>query len=266
MMEDNIIKLLSEAISAGKNAAFVTVISSGGSTPRDAGSKMLVYENGSIAGTIGGGKIEAMAIKTAVECIKKGEGGKFIFDLTPRGIGMACMGKMEVFIDVYKSPLKVFICGAGHVAKQLGRVLAVAGLPYTVADDRGEFANRENFPDAFEIIRQYPHKAFKKAKIDSDTYIVIMTRGHMLDAECLVEAVKTRAAYIGMIGSASKVRTVISQLKQKGVKIDKRVYSPIGLDLGGKTPGEIAVSVAAEILKLRYARSGLHMSVNTEKK
>ncbi|MEW5951504.1 MAG: XdhC/CoxI family protein [Elusimicrobiota bacterium] len=266
MMEENIIKILSDAISERKNAAFITIISSGGSTPRDAGSKMIVYENGSIAGTIGGGKIEALAIKTALDCLRKGEGGKFVFDLTPKGIGMACMGKVEIFIDIYKTPLKVFICGGGHVAKQLAKVLDIAGFPYAVADDREEFANKNNFPGAYEIINEFPDKAFKKAKIDSDTYVVIMTRGHMLDAECLIEAVKTKAAYIGMIGSASKVRTVMSDLKKKGVKIDKRVYSPIGLDLGGKTPGEIAVSVAAEILKIHYGRSGNHMSVNSEAK
>lgn len=262
MVEENIIKLLSDAISSRKNVAFVTVISSDGSTPRDAGSKMIVYENGQISGTIGGGKIEAVTIKTALACIEKGEGGKFTFDLTPNGIGAVCMGKMEVFIDVYKAPLKVFICGGGHVAKQLGRVLSIAGLPYSVADDRQEFACPENFPDAFEIIREHPNKAFKKAKIDKDTYVVIMTRGHMLDEECLIEAVKTKAAYIGMIGSVSKVKTVISKLKKQQVKIDKRVYSPIGLDIGGKTPGEIAVSVVAEILKLHYRKSGDHMSAN----
>ncbi len=264
MMEENIIKILSRAIENRKNAAFVTIISSGGSTPRDAGSKMIVFEDGSIAGTIGGGKIEALSIKTALDCLKKGEGGKFSFDLTPKGIGMACMGKVEIFIDVYKTPLKVFICGGGHVAKELAKVLDIAGLPYSVADDRTDFANRNNFPQAFEIINEFPHKAFKKAGIDKDTYVVIMTRGHMLDAECLIEAVKTKAAYIGMIGSASKVRTVMAKLKKDGVKIDKRVYSPIGLDIGGKTPGEIAVSVAAEILKVHYKKSGAHMSVNLE--
>ncbi len=265
MMEENIIKILSDAISERKNVAFVTVISSAGSTPRESGSKMIVYENGSIYGTIGGGEIESLTIKKAVECIKKGESGKFSFELTPNGIGALCMGKIEVFIDVYKTPLKVFICGAGHVAKQLGRVLSIVGLPYSVADDRKDFACKENFPEAFEIINEFPDKAFKKAKIDSETYVVIMTRGHSLDAECLREAVKTKAHYIGMIGSDSKVRTIISDLKKKGIKIDSRVYSPIGLELGGKTPGEIAVCVVAEILKIYYGKSGKHMSILGEK-
>jgi len=252
---------LNDAVQGGKNAAFVTVISADGSTPREAGARMLVYENGETAGTIGGGKIEALAIEKALECLKKGLGGKFEFELTPRGIGMACMGRMEVFIDVYKSPLKVFILGGGHVAQKLAGVLTLAGLPYSVADDRKEFANRDNFPDAAEIINEFPHKAFKKSKVDADTYVVIMTRGHSLDNECLAEAVKTKAGYIGMIGSASKVRHILPGLKKKGVKIDKRVYTPIGLNIGGKTPGEIAVSVTAEILKVHYGKDGAHMRI-----
>lgn len=265
MTEENIIKILSDAISERKNLAFVTVISSDGSTPRESGSKMIVYENGSIDGTIGGGELEALTIRKAQECIKKGESGKFSFELTPNGIGALCMGKIEVFIDVYKTPLKVFICGAGHVAKQLARVLSIAGFPYSVADDRKDFACKENFPEAFEIINEFPDKAFKKAKIDNETYVVIMTRGHMLDSECLMEAVKTNACYIGMIGSHSKVKAIISDLKKKGIEIDSRVYSPIGLDLGGKTPGEIAISVVAEILKIHYGRSAKHMSNLGEK-
>lgn len=265
MLEDNIIKILNDAIQGGRNCAFLTVISADGSTPREAGSKMVVYENGGTAGTIGGGKIEALSIQKARECVKKGEGGKFEFKLTPKGIGMACMGRMEVFIDVYKSPLNVLILGGGHVAQKLAAVLSLAGLPYAVADDRQEHANRQNFPGAARIINEFPHKAFKKARVDSDTYVVIMTRGHALDSECLAEAVKTKAAYIGMIGSASKVRHVLPDLKKKGIKIDSRVYTPIGLNVGGKTPGEIAVSVAAEILKIHYGKDGGHMSVNRDK-
>lgn len=265
-MEENVIKALNDAISERKNVAFVLVISVDGSTPRNEGSKMLVYEDGSIVGTIGGGSFEALAIKKAIECIKKGESGKFLFELTPKGIGALCMGKMEVFIDVYKTPFKVFIFGAGHVAQKLANVLSIAGFPYIVSDDRKEFANRENFPQALEIVNEFPHKAFKKLKITEDDYIVIMTRGHSLDKECLIEALKTKAKYIGMIGSTSKVKTILAELKKKGYKIDERVYAPIGLELGGKTPGEIAISVTAEILKLHYNTKACHMrEIGTDK-
>src|SRR3989338_9468873 len=180
----NIIKLLSEAIDSGRGAAFVTVISVGGSTPREAGAKMLVYADGSIEGTVGGGAMEALTIRQAVACLKKGEGGKFVFELKPGGnTGMICMGSMEVFIDVYKDPLKVLILGGGHVGVKIAEACRLAGYPYTVADDRKEFANAERFPGAMAVINEMPHKAVASAGVDAETCAVIVTRGHSLDKE-----------------------------------------------------------------------------------
>jgi len=258
----NLIKMLSEAIDSGRSAAFVTVISVGGSTPREAGAKMLVYPDGSIEGTVGGGSIEAMTIKQAVECLKKGAGGKFVFDLKPGGnTGMICMGKMEVYIDVYKNALKVLILGGGHVGVKIAEACLLAGYPYIAADDRKEFANAERFPGALEIINEAPHKAVALAAPDKDTYVVIVTRGHALDRECLEAVMRTPAAYIGMIGSKDKVGEIFRLLGKKKLYPlkDPRVHSPVGLNLGGKTPGEIAVSVLAEIMKVHYGRDGAPM-------
>ena len=262
--QKNIIKLLSEAIDSGRGAAFVTVISVGGSTPREAGAKMLVYADGSIEGTVGGGAMEALTIKQAVACLKKGEGGKFNFELKPGGnTGMICMGSMEVYIDVYKDPLKILILGGGHVGVKIAEACRLAGYPYIVADDRKEFANAERFPGARAIITEAPHKAVELAAPDKDTYAVILTRGHALDRECMEAVLKTPAAYIGMIGSADKVRESCRLLGEKKIYPlkDKRVHAPVGLNLGGKTPGEIAVSVLAEIMKVHYKRDGAHMSL-----
>ncbi|HBA61404.1 MAG TPA: xanthine dehydrogenase [Elusimicrobia bacterium] len=260
----NLIKMLAEAIDSGRAAAFVTLISVGGSTPREAGAKMLVYSDGAIEGTIGGGAVEALVMKQALKCIEKGEGGKFVFQLKPDGnTGMICMGDMEVYIDVYKNPLKVLLLGGGHVALKVAEACRMAGYPYAVADDRKEFANAERFPQAAAIINEFPHKAVQAAAVDKDTYVVIMTRGHALDRECLEAAMKSGAAYIGMIGSAPKVREIFRLLGKKKLYPlkDTRVHSPIGLNLGGKTPGEIAVSVMAEIIKTHYAKDGRHMKV-----
>ncbi|HCC46884.1 MAG TPA: xanthine dehydrogenase [Elusimicrobia bacterium] len=260
--QKNLIKMLAEAIDAGRAAAFVTVISVGGSTPREAGAKMLVYSDGSIEGTVGGGSIEALTIKQAVQCLRKGEGGKFVFDLKPQGnTGMICMGKMEVFIDVYKNPFKVLILGGGHVGVKIAEACRLAGYPYLVADDRAEFANPERFPGALAIINEMPHKAVAAAGVDKDTYAVIVTRGHSLDRECLEAVMKTGAAYIGMIGSRDKVGEIFRLLGKKKLfpLKDARVHSPVGLNLGGKAPGEIAVSVLAEIMAVHYKRGGGHM-------
>ncbi len=267
--QKNIIKMLAEAIDAGRSAAFVTVISVDGSTPREAGAKMLVYADGSIEGTVGGGTIEALTIKRAVECLKTGTGGKFNFDLKPKGnTGMICMGRMEVYIDVYKNPFKVLLLGGGHVALKIAEACRLAGYPYLVADDRKEFANAERFPGALEIINAEPHKAVALAAPDKDTYAVIVTRGHALDRECLEAMMRTPAAYIGMIGSADKVREIFRLLAGKKLYPlkDARVHSPVGLNLGGKAPGEIAVSVLAEIIKTHYKRDGAHMRVTDDKK
>lgn len=260
----NLLKILGEAIDSGRNVALATVVSADGSTPREAGAKMLVFEDSSIEGTVGGGALEALAIRQALSCLKKNAGGKFVFDLKPSGnTGMICMGRAEVFIEVYKSPLKILILGAGHVGQRIAQAAALAGYPCAVADDRAEFANRERFPDASEIIVEKPHKAVSVYGTDGNTYIVIVTRGHALDRECLEAAMKSRAAYIGMIGSRDKVREIFRQTAKKKLypHKDRRVYSPIGLALGGKTPGEIAVSVLAQIIMLHYKKDGRHMKL-----
>lgn len=260
----NLIKMLSEAIDGGRSVAFVTVISVGGSTPREAGAKMLVYADGSIEGTVGGGSIEALTIKQSLACVRKGAGGKFTFDLKPDGnTGMICMGKMEVYIDVYKNPFKVLILGGGHVGVKIAEACRLAGYPFIAADDRKEFANAERFPGALGLINEAPHKAVALAAPDKDTYAVIVTRGHALDRECLEAVMRTPAAYIGMIGSRDKVGEIFRLLGKKKLYPlkDPRVHSPVGLNLGGKTPGEIAVSVLAEIMTVHYKRDGAHMSV-----
>lgn len=260
--QKNLIKLLAEAIDAGRAAAFVTVIEVGGSTPREAGARMLVYADGSIEGTVGGGTVESLVIKQALACIGKGEGGKFVFDLKPKGnTGMLCMGRMEVFIDVYKNPFKVLILGAGHVGLKIAEACRMAGYPYLVADDRADFANTERFPGALQIITEPPHAAVAKAGVDADTCAVIVTRGHALDRECLEALLPTKAAYIGMIGSKDKVGEVFRLLGEKGLhpQKDPRVHAPVGLNLGGKAPGEIAVSILAEIIQFHYKRDAAHM-------
>ena len=265
----NLIRILGEAIDGGKSAAFVIVISADGSTPREAGAKMLVFESGSIEGTVGGGALEALAIKQAVACIKKGAGGKFVFDLNPDGnTGMICMGRVEIFIDVYKNPLKILILGAGHVGMKIAEAAEMAGYPYLVADDRPEFANKERFPRACAIILERPHKAVARAGVDKNTYVVIVTRGHALDRECLETVMRTKAPYIGMIGSADKVREIFRLAGKKKLYPlrDKRVYSPVGLNLGGKTPGEIAVSVLAQIVMLHHKKTGEHLRVTASHK
>jgi len=265
--EKDVIRLFADAIDAGAPAALVTVISASGSTPREAGARMLVHPDGSTAGTVGGGRLEALSIRDAVKCLRDGASRKVVYDLKPDGTGMICMGRVEVFIDVRIRELGLLILGAGHVGQKLAELAAAAGIPCDVADDRAEFANRERFPGATRIRVERPDRAVKKAKPDARTYVVIVTRGHEGDQECLEASLKSGAAYIGMIGSKHKVPTIFKNLNRRGLHPEKdpRVHAPIGLDLGGKSPGAIAVSILAEVLKLHHRRSGRHMAIRAAK-
>lgn len=261
MNDTSIYGRLEKILWEGKSVALVTVVHSEGSTPREAGAKMLVCADGATEGTVGGGKLELLSIAEAKKALAEGANRKVRFDLTEQGIGMVCNGSAEIFIEVYKQTMSVFIAGGGHVGRKLGAVCAAVGVPYDVADDRGEFANKERFPGARNIYVRRPDEAITPETVTPDTCIVIVTRGHALDQEALEVALKTKACYIGMIGSRSKVGVVFGNLHKKGLwdRPDPRVYAPIGLELGGKTPEEIAVSILAEIIKVRHGSGGAHM-------
>jgi len=242
-----------ECHKAGREFALVTVISDQDSTPRSRGARMLVFPGGEIEFTVGGGELEALAIKEALKALEEGVSRKITVSLNPQKSNALCGGEMELSIGVGKPRQKLLILGGGHVGKKIAELCEVIGLPYEIADDRGEFANRERFPLARQILAAPYPELFKKARIDENTFLVIVTRGHEHDEACLREALTTNAAYIGMIGSKHKVKALFAKLKQDGLdpEADPRVYSPIGLKLGDKTPGEIAVSVMAEILLIK---------------
>ncbi|MCK5583259.1 MAG: XdhC family protein [Elusimicrobiales bacterium] len=263
----DIIRDLGKSIENGEDVALATIISTKGSTPRGITSKMLVYPDAKIQGTVGGGAIEALVIKKAIECLKKGESGKFDFDLTAKGnTDMICSGKAEIFIEVYKKTFRIVVLGAGHVSLKLSEAFDVAGYSYIIVDDREEYANEERFSNASKVLVEQPYKALDKLKVDGNTYIVIITRGHSSDKECLAAAMKSKAAYIGMIGSKSKVAKTFEDLKKKKMDPlkDERVFSPIGLNLGGETPGEIAISVLSQIMAVHYKKDAKNMRINQE--
>lgn len=261
MNDTKIYGTLEKKLSEGAAVALVTVVHSEGSTPRESGAKMLICADGATEGTVGGGKLELLSIAEAKKALAEGENRKVRFELTEQGIGMVCNGSAEIFIEVYKHGMSVFIAGGGHVSQKLGAVCAAIDLPYDIADDREEFANRERFPGARNIYVRRPDEAITPKTVTHDTYVVIVTRGHALDQESLEAALKTEACYIGMIGSKNKVGVVYGNLRKKGLmdKPDPRVYSPVGLELGGKSPEEIAISILAEIVKVRHGAGGAHM-------
>jgi len=261
-----VIEILKKAlgrIDKGETIALATVVETKGSTPREIGAKMLVTKNGLVAGTIGGGITEARVIEEAKQALKDGKGKLLNYHLTKEQAaldeGAICGGEMKVFIEILQPKEEVLIFGAGHIAVCVSKLAKMLGFKVTIIDEREEFANQDRFPEADRILTEEVEEALKLLEVTPSTYIIIVTRGHLKDEEVLTGVIKTRAHYIGMIGSRKKNATVFQHLKEKGIaeKELEKVYAPIGLDIGAQTPEEIAVSIIAEIIQVRRGRRGI---------
>ncbi|MFH1821332.1 MAG: XdhC family protein [Methanobacteriota archaeon] len=236
----------------GATFAIVTIVKTEGSTPRKAGAKMIVLEDSSTFGTIGGDCVESGAVAEATEAIKEGKSKTFSAALEEEefgGIGMKCGGMAEVYIEVIKPAPKLLIIGGGNIGSQLAKLGHNVGFSITVIDPA---AGKEDFPDFVKVIPEMVEKGVKIAGITPQTYIVVAT-GHKYDEAALKAVVDSGAAYIGMVGSKRKAAVTYRSLMDDGVSEDKvrMVHIPVGLDIGADTPEEIAVSIMAEIIKER---------------
>ena len=339
----NLIQLLS----SGQSVVVATVFHSAGLAPRSAGAKMIICADGSIIGTVGGGKLEAETIKLAEAVRQTRQSMIQPFDLRgadAASTGMICGGQGQILLDyldandpgntlIYEAVLSImdkaqkawliteltsepvtgrkrqqclvkqngtivgnFVCepafleklaagpakisihadvkedrnflvepirtpgvaylfGAGHVSRQIARLTDMVGFITVVIDDRPVFANKERFPQA-EVVVVENFECISQLSINKDSYLVIVTRGHLHDNIVLEQAIETNAAYIGMIGSKKKREHVFRNLLAKGVSQEnlRRVHSPIGIDIMAETPEEIAVSIVAELIKARAER------------
>jgi len=253
---DDIYQEIVRVKAEGEEAALVTVVRASGSTPREEGAKMLVKPDGSILGTIGGGSLEAQIIKEAVKVIRQGKPKSLHRSLTASEAdeeGMVCGGDLEVFIEPILTPPALYIFGGGHIALALAKMGKLCGFNITVVDDRAEFASAGRFPEAEVIFAGEFAGSFGRVKIDKSSYIVIVTHGHKYDEVVLEWALATPARYIGMIGSKTKNETIYSHLRARGISQEQldRVHAPIGLAIEAQTPEEIAVSIMAELIKVR---------------
>jgi len=238
----------------GESAALATVVSTTGSTPREQGAKMLIRQDGSILGTVGGSLLEGQVREEAKNVIREGEPKLLSFDLTgKKEDGMICGGKADVYIEPILPLPALYIFGGGHISFSLARIAKMVGFRVVVIDDRKEYANPERFPEADQTIADGYRNTFLQVVINEFSYIVIVTRAHAHDQTVLEWAITTNARYIGMIGSMKKIKTVFDNLVAKGTDKEKleRVHAPIGLDIKAETPEEIAVSIIAEIVKVR---------------
>ncbi|MBS1875062.1 MAG: XdhC family protein [Acidobacteria bacterium] len=250
----------------GEKCALATIVQVNGSIPSFESAKMLVREDGSIVGTIGGGCVEAEVWNAAREVMDSEKPRSLNFNLGQDAAydnGLICGGQLSVFVEPVVPAPRAFVFGGGHISKSISKVAAVAGFGSVIVDNREQFANRERFPDAEEVFAEEYEAVFPRLEINSSSYLVIVTRGHRDDMRVLRWAITTPARYIAMIGSKRKTIAVVKELEKEGVPREAfdRLFAPMGLEIGAITPEEIAISVVAEMIAVRRAPAGEWKSV-----
>ncbi len=240
----------------GQKCALATIVDVRGSIPSYESAKLLVREDGSMTGTIGGGCVEAEVWNAAREVIETERPKHLTFNLGQDAAydnGLICGGQLDVFVEPVLPIPGAFIFGAGHISKSLSKVATLAGFSTVIIDDRESFANRERFPEAAEVHAGEYEEVFGKLPINENSYVIIVTRGHRDDMRVLKLAIGTTARYIAMIGSKRKVINVIRELEKEGIERSafERIFAPMGLNIGAISPEEIAIAVAAEMIAVR---------------
>lgn len=251
----NIFKEILNRQKAGQPFVLATIVKTSGPSPRDAGAKMLVYPDGSISETIGGGTFEKLVIEDCRELLRgntKHLLKKYNFtDIGEDATGMACGGKAEVFMEVCNRAKRLIIFGGGHIGRELTRLAATSDFSLTVVDNRPDIL--QNFDESVNTILTDPEYRDNSPTFDSDCYVVIVTHSHNFDQPILARVLKENCAYIGMIGSKAKIAKIYASLEKAGfdrIQLEQ-VYSPIGLNIKSEGPHEIAVSILAEIIAVK---------------
>ncbi len=236
---------------AGRAAVLVTVLASEGSAPRGAGARMLVRADGSTVGTIGGGSVEHRVRAQALDVLGTGVPRRLAVDLAG-DMGMACGGRMELFLDPLAGRPRMLVFGAGHVARATAPLLVALGFRVTIVDERPDQATAERFPGC-ELVVATPGEAIEALCFDRDTWILVATHGHAHDTLVVERTVGRPWAWLGCIGSRAKVAVLHADLLAAGADPARveRISAPVGLDIGAETPEEIAVAIAAEVVRRR---------------
>lgn len=262
----SVFQALAELETDNRAGALCMLVRSQGSTPRHTGSKMLVYPDGAIVGTVGGGELENRVIQEAKEAITDGLPRLLQYNMTDPGRGDpgVCGGQVEVYVEPVLPKPTLVVIGSGHVGKAVVHLARWLDFRVVVNDDRPEFAAPQSTPGADVYLPCPMAELPEQLEITPWTYLVLTTRGANVDIQGLPVLLDTPAAYIGVIGSQRRWATARKQMIDKGVSAEKlqRVCSPIGLELNAETPEEIAVSILAEIIMLRNGGSGAPMRAN----
>jgi xanthine dehydrogenase accessory factor len=238
---------------AGHASALATIVECQGSSPQKKGAKMLVRDDGTILGTLGGGCIEAEVVQHSLMAIQDGQPRTIPFELTEKHGGLVCGGKLLVYIEPVRTEPRLVILGAGHVGRALSTLARFSGFNVTVVDDRPEYANKDNIPEAHEIVVHDFLNVFSRVPAEKNTFIVVATRGHNHDLDAVKASLGTDAGYIGLMGSRRKKGLLMNALRDAGFPQEDidRVIIPVGLSINSVTPEEIAVSITAQLIQIR---------------
>jgi len=240
----------------GQKCAVATIVQVNGSIPSFESAKILVREDGSFMGTVGGGCVEAEVWNAAREVIETEKPRHLSFSLGQDAAydeGLICGGQLNIFVEPVIPQPRAFIFGGGHVSKGISKIATLAGFSTSIIDNREAFANAERFPEAEATYAEEYEDVFPKLPVNSSSYIIIVTRGHRDDMRVLRWAVNTQARYIAMIGSKRKTISVVHELEKEGIPREafEKVFAPMGLEIGAEMPEEIAISVVAEMIAVR---------------
>lgn len=255
----DVVQAVLELLTNRQRGALATVIRVSGSAPQQAGARLLLREDGSLLGTIGGGAIE-QAVRVALEkAITSEQSELFVRDLA-HDLGMCCGGRMEIFVEPILPAPRLWLLGAGHVAKPTAALARSVGFEVLVVDEREELNTAERFPGC-QLLLDDPSDALQRGKLDQRDWVVIVTHDHQLDERALEAASGQAARYVGLVGSRRKVFRLVERvnLKRQGDVPFERIYAPVGLDIGAITPEEIAVSIVAELVALRHGKPAEHL-------
>lgn len=254
-MYEYILKKIYEDLELGNKVCFVTLTEVKGSSPGKQGATMAVFKDGSVIGTIGGGILENIVINKCKELFKTGEDFNFEYSLTEESIEttMKCGGYVKGYIKVFNPRPKLLIIGGGHIGNSLYNISKSLDFYSIIVDDRDEFANENRFPDADEVYSGNIKKIINNIHINDNTYVVIATRGYEKDIEALREIINSEVAYIGMIGSGKKWKSLKGELINEGVSNEllNSVYAPVGINISSNNVDEIAFGIMAEILLVK---------------
>jgi xanthine dehydrogenase accessory factor len=247
---------------AGMKCALATIVDVQGSVPSHANAKMLIRQDGSIVGTVGGGCVEAEVWEAAREVMDTERPKKLRFSLghdVSFESGLICGGQVEIYVEPVLPQPQLLLFGGGHVSRSISQIATLAGFAVTVVDDREAFANADRFPEAAATLTGEYEDLFPGLEVHDTSYIVIVTRGHKDDMRVLRWAITTTARYVAMVGSKRKAITTVKELERQGMSrsLFERLHAPMGLEIGAVTPEEIAISVVAEMIAVRRDPEGV---------